>query len=67
MSITDRGRAADRSQPVGRTTPNKTAEAPPDSPIRRRAIRITGLQAGVILALAAVAAGTFLEVRPPEA
>ena len=33
----------------------------------RRTIRVTGLQAGVVMALAAVAAGTLFEVRPPEA
>jgi len=34
---------------------------------RATAIRITGLQAGVVMALAAVIAGSFFEVRPPEA
>ena len=33
----------------------------------RRTIRVTGLQAGVVMALAAVMAGAFFEVRPPEA
>ena len=33
----------------------------------RRGVRVTGLQAGIVMALAAVAAGSFLEVRPPEA
>jgi len=33
----------------------------------RRSIRVTGLQAGIVMALAAVAAGAFFEVRPPEA
>jgi hypothetical protein len=33
----------------------------------RRSIRITGLQAGVVFALAAVAAGAFFSVRPPDA
>jgi hypothetical protein len=32
-----------------------------------RRIRVTGLQAGVVMALLAVAAGVFFEVRPPEA
>lgn len=34
---------------------------------RRIGIRITGLQAGIVMAVAAVAAGSFFEVRPPEA
>jgi hypothetical protein len=34
---------------------------------RRRGIPVTGLQAGIIMAFAAVAAGSFFEVRPPEA
>lgn len=34
---------------------------------KRRGLRITGLQAGVIMALAAVAAGAFFMVRPPDA
>jgi hypothetical protein len=34
---------------------------------RRRGIPVTGLQAGVVMALGAVAAGVFFEVRPPEA
>jgi hypothetical protein len=33
----------------------------------RSGIRVTGLQAGVVMALAAVIAGSFFEVRPPEA
>lgn len=33
----------------------------------RSGVRITGLQAGIVMALAAVAAGSFFEVRPPEA
>jgi len=33
----------------------------------RWAPRITGIQAGVVMALAAVAAGSFFQVRPPEA
>lgn len=32
-----------------------------------RAVRITGWQAGVVMALLAVAAGAFFQVRPPEA
>ena len=36
-------------------------------PRRRRGLRVTGLQAGVVMALAAVAAGAFFEVRPPDA
>ena len=34
---------------------------------RRTRFRITGLQAGVVMAIAAVAAGAFFQVRPPEA
>ncbi|HEX5630993.1 MAG TPA: hypothetical protein VFY15_04985, partial [Acidimicrobiia bacterium] len=34
---------------------------------RRTRFRITALQAGVVMAIAAVAAGAFFEVRPPEA
>ena len=34
---------------------------------RRGRFRITGLQAGVVMAVAAVAAGAFFEVRPPDA
>jgi hypothetical protein len=34
---------------------------------RRLVPPMTGLQAGVVMALAAVAAGVFFEVRPPEA
>lgn len=34
---------------------------------KRRGIRITGLQAGVVIAIAAVAAGSFFAVRPPDA
>lgn len=34
---------------------------------KRRGIRITGLQAGMVMALAAVAAGAFFMVRPPDA
>lgn len=38
------------------------------SPERGRSgVRVTGLQAGVVMALAAVIAGSFLTVRPPEA
>ena len=33
----------------------------------RSGIRVTGIQAGVVMALAAVIAGSFFEVRPPEA
>jgi hypothetical protein len=33
----------------------------------RRGIRITGLQAGAVMAMAAVAAGAFFTVRPPDA
>lgn len=33
----------------------------------RSGVRVTGLQAGVVMALAAVIAGSFFEVRPPEA
>jgi len=33
----------------------------------RRGVRVTGLQAGVVMAIAAVAAGAFFMVRPPEA
>lgn len=33
----------------------------------RRSIRITGLQAGLVIAVAAVAAGSFFAVRPPDA
>jgi len=33
----------------------------------RRALRVTGLQAGIVMALVAVAAGAFFEVRPPDA
>lgn len=38
-----------------------------DAPTRRTRMRITGLQAGVVMAIAAVAAGSFFEVRPPDA
>jgi hypothetical protein len=38
-----------------------------DTATRRRRLRITGLQAGVVMAIAAVSAGAFFEVRPPEA
>jgi hypothetical protein len=34
---------------------------------RRSRLRITGLQAGVVMAIAAVAAGAFFEVNPPDA
>ncbi len=34
---------------------------------RRRGMRVTGLQAGVVMALAAVIAGSFFSVRPPDA
>jgi hypothetical protein len=34
---------------------------------KRRGVRVSGIQAGVVMALAAVAAGSFFEVRPPEA
>jgi len=34
---------------------------------RRRGIRITGLQAGIVLALVGVGLGAFFEVRPPDA
>jgi hypothetical protein len=34
---------------------------------RRRRFQITGLQAGIVMAIAAVAAGSFFEVRPPDA
>ena len=34
---------------------------------RRSGVRVSGIQAGVIMALAAVVAGSFFEVRPPEA
>ncbi|MDX1691812.1 MAG: YeeE/YedE thiosulfate transporter family protein [Acidimicrobiia bacterium] len=34
---------------------------------RRSRLRVTGLQAGVVMAVAAVAAGVFFEVRPPDA
>jgi len=34
---------------------------------RRRRWHITGLQAGVVMAIAAVVAGAFFEVRPPDA
>lgn len=33
----------------------------------RPRMRVTGIQAGVVMALAAVAAGAFFEVRPPDA
>ena len=33
----------------------------------RSSARVTGVQAGIVMALAAVAAGSFFEVRPPEA
>ncbi len=35
--------------------------------VHTRWMPITGLQAGIIMAIAAVAAGTLFEVRPPEA
>lgn len=34
---------------------------------RRRGIRITGLQAGIVLAIVGVGLGAFFEVRPPDA
>lgn len=34
---------------------------------RRPRYRVTGLQAGIVMAVAAVAAGSFFEVRPPDA
>ena len=37
------------------------------APPRRRGLPVSGLQAGIIMGLAAVAAGSFFEVRPPEA
>jgi hypothetical protein len=37
------------------------------TPERRARYRVTGLQAGVVMAVAAVAAGSFFEVRPPDA
>ncbi len=43
------------------------SESEPGAVKQRRTTRVTGLQAGVILALVAVAAGAFFEVRPPEA
>ena len=33
----------------------------------RRGIRVTGLQAGIVLALVGVGLGSFFEVRPPDA
>ncbi|MDP2623348.1 MAG: YeeE/YedE thiosulfate transporter family protein [Actinomycetota bacterium] len=43
-----------------------TVTAPP--PTRRwRRIRVTGLQAGIVLALVGVGLGAFFEVRPPDA
>lgn len=47
-----------------------TAHPPPSArqmERRERAIRITGVQAGVIMVLAAVAAGAFFQVWPPGA
>lgn len=38
-----------------------------DVATKRQRVRITGLQAGVVMAIAAVSAGAFFEVRPPEA
>jgi hypothetical protein len=38
-----------------------------DADPRRQRLRITGLQAGVVMAVVAVMAGAFFEVRPPEA
>lgn len=38
-----------------------------DAPTRRTRYRVTGLQAGVVMGIAAVAAGSFFEVRPPDA
>jgi CDP-diglyceride synthetase len=43
-----------------------TVTAPPLTG-RRRRIRITGLQAGIVLALVGVGLGAFFEVRPPDA
>lgn len=41
---------------------------PVTAPLERRTrFRITGLQAGVVMAIAAVAAGAFFQVRPPDA
>jgi hypothetical protein len=34
---------------------------------KRRGMRVTGAQAGVVIAIAAVAAGAFFTVRPPDA
>lgn len=44
----------------------------PDDPARagagrRYGLRVTGLQAGVVIALVAVAVGAFFSVRPPDA
>lgn len=37
------------------------------APTRRSRFRITGLEAGIVMAVVAVAAGAFFEVRPPSA
>lgn len=46
----------------------KPTAAPPEvSTPRRRGIPMTGLQAGIVMAVAAVAAGSLFQVRPPDA
>jgi hypothetical protein len=53
---------------VVKTKANEPLMSQPDISARpKRGIRVTGVQAGVIMAVAAVAAGTLFEVRPPEA
>jgi hypothetical protein len=39
----------------------------PERPLRRPGVRITAVETGVVMGVLAVAAGTFFEVRPPEA
>lgn len=42
-------------------------ESPPRAERSRWRLRVTGIQAGSVMAIAAVAAGAFFEVRPPDA
>lgn len=42
-----------------------TVAAPPRT--RRTGLRVTGVQAGIVLALVGVGLGAFFEVRPPDA
>ena len=50
-----------------RTAPPVAKAMTPRTDRRSRRLRISGLQAGVVIAVAAVAAGSFFAVRPPDA